>query len=100
MSLLIQSVLLDGIKTDVYIEGNEIRRIGKALPVDRADKVINGRRKALIPGSYPCCDDAFSGLWRRHAVERMVGAENMALRSQTDCRRCVLGNQIGLLGDD
>ena len=50
MSLLIQSVLLDGIKTDVYIEGNEIRRIGKALPVDRADKVINGRRKALIPG--------------------------------------------------
>ena len=33
MSLLIQSVLLDGIKTDVYIEGNEIRRIGKALPV-------------------------------------------------------------------
>lgn len=47
MSLLIQSVLLDGIKTDVYIEGNEIRRIGKALPVDRADKVINGRRKAL-----------------------------------------------------
>ena len=50
MSLLIQSALLDGIETDVYIEGNEIRRIGKALPVDRADKVINGRRKALIPG--------------------------------------------------
>lgn len=49
MSLLIKSVLLDGSVKDVYIEGNRVRRIGTDLPM-KADRTIDGRRKALIPG--------------------------------------------------
>lgn len=49
MSLLIKDALLDGAVTDVYIEENKIRQIGPGLQV-QADQVIDGRRKALIPG--------------------------------------------------
>lgn len=50
MSLLIQNVLLDGTVTDIYIDENEIRRIGKSLSTEWVDKIIDGRRKAVIPG--------------------------------------------------
>lgn len=49
MSILIKGALLDGAVTDVYIEKKEIRQIGADLQV-QADQVIDGRRKALIPG--------------------------------------------------
>ena len=49
MSLLIKGALLDGAVTDVYIEKNKIRQIGPGLQV-QADQVIDGSRKALIPG--------------------------------------------------
>lgn len=49
MSLLIKDALLDGAVTDVYIEENKIRQIGSGLQV-QADQVIDGNRKALIPG--------------------------------------------------
>ena len=49
MSLLIKGVLLDDAVRDVYIEGNKIRQIGTDLQV-QADQVIDGKRKALIPG--------------------------------------------------
>lgn len=49
MSLLIKGALLDGAVTDVYIEENKIRQIGPSLQV-QADQVIDGSRKALIPG--------------------------------------------------
>ena len=56
MSLLIKGALLDGAVTDVYIVKKEIRQIGADLQV-QADRVIDGRRKALI-------HDAFPWLWR------------------------------------
>ena len=49
MSILIKGALLDGAVTDVYIEKKEIRQVGTDLQV-QADQVIDGRRKALIPG--------------------------------------------------
>lgn len=49
MSLLIKGVLLDDAVRDVYIEGNKIRQIGTDLQA-QADQVIDGKRKALIPG--------------------------------------------------
>jgi 5-methylthioadenosine/S-adenosylhomocysteine deaminase len=57
MSILIKSVELNGQQTDIYIERNRIRRIvnisgeaaDEALRAS-ADTVIDGHRKAVIPG--------------------------------------------------
>ena len=49
MSILIKGVLLNDAVTDVYIEEREIKQIGTDLQV-QADQVIDGKRKALIPG--------------------------------------------------
>lgn len=49
MSILIKEVELNGVATDIYIENKYIKQIGPALSVT-ADTVINGRRKAVIPG--------------------------------------------------
>ena len=68
MNILIQSVDLNGLSTDIFIEGNKIRRIFPANSADQSiyqtqkdnadgqietlpvDTVIDGRRKAIIPG--------------------------------------------------
>jgi len=47
MSLLIKNVLLDGKETSIHVEGNRITGIGVR---EKADKVIDGRGKAAIPG--------------------------------------------------
>lgn len=49
MSLLIQGVELNGAATDIFIENKYIKQIGVNLPAT-ADIVIDGRRKAIIPG--------------------------------------------------
>ncbi len=49
MSILIKEVLLNNETTDIYIDGNQIKTIGKNLAV-AADKVISGKNKAAIPG--------------------------------------------------
>ena len=49
MSILIKEVELNGVATDIYIENKYIKQIGTNLPVT-ADTVIDGRRKAVIPG--------------------------------------------------
>lgn len=49
MSLLIKGICLNDAIKDVYIEGNRICRIGTGLQV-KADRIIDGTRKALIPG--------------------------------------------------
>lgn len=104
MSLLIQSALLDGIETDVYIEGNEIRRIGKALPVDRADKVINGRRKALIPGFVNAHTHAAMTLFRGFGddmpLKEWLEQKIWPYEAKLTAEDVYWGNQIGLLGDD
>lgn len=49
MSILIKQVLLDRQIQDIYIEGNQIKTIAKQLNI-KADKVIDGTRKAAVPG--------------------------------------------------
>lgn len=49
MSILIKSVEWNDHSTDIFIEGNKIKRISPALDMT-ADTVIDGRRKAVIPG--------------------------------------------------
>lgn len=49
MSILIKGVQLNGTTTDVFIEGKYIQRIGPNLAVE-ADEVIDGHKKAIIPG--------------------------------------------------
>ena len=48
-TILIQQVLLNGKRCDVWIEGNKIGKIADSI-TDHADKTINGAHKALIPG--------------------------------------------------
>jgi 5-methylthioadenosine/S-adenosylhomocysteine deaminase len=49
MSILIKSVELDGLITDIFIEGNRIKTIGQSLDV-KADTILSGQKKAVIPG--------------------------------------------------
>lgn len=49
MSILIKDAELNGVVTDLYIEGKYIEQIGQGLSVT-ADTVIDGSRKAIIPG--------------------------------------------------
>jgi 5-methylthioadenosine/S-adenosylhomocysteine deaminase len=48
-SILIKNVWLDCDTVDIFIEGNTIRNIGKNLDVN-AQQIIDGARKAVIPG--------------------------------------------------
>lgn len=47
MSILIKDVLLNGKKTNVFVEGNRIEEIGAKR---EAERVIDGRNKAAFPG--------------------------------------------------
>ncbi|MBU2462399.1 amidohydrolase [bacterium] len=48
MSILIENVWLEGKECDLYIEKNLISKIGQGLGLP-ADKIIDGRNKAVIP---------------------------------------------------
>ena len=49
MSILIKNVLFNDRTIDIYIEGKEIKQIGEGLSFP-ADKILDGSRKAVIPG--------------------------------------------------
>ncbi len=49
MSILIMNVLFNDRTIDIYIEGKEIKQIGAGLSFP-ADKILDGSRKAVIPG--------------------------------------------------
>jgi 5-methylthioadenosine/S-adenosylhomocysteine deaminase len=49
MSILIKNVLLGREITDIFIDGNTIRQIGCGLSMP-AEKIIDGSKKAIIPG--------------------------------------------------
>jgi len=49
MSILIRNVQLNEKPTDIFIEGNLIRQIGQGLQVN-ANEVIDGTKKAILPG--------------------------------------------------
>lgn len=62
-SLLIKSVEWNKKPTDIYIEGNRIVKIGEELN-NTADKIIDGKRKAVIPGMVNCHTHAAMTLFR------------------------------------
>ena len=51
MSILIKSIKIPNCQdeTDIFVEGNRIKTIGQSLDV-KADKIISGRKKVVIPG--------------------------------------------------
>lgn len=49
MSILIKNILLNQTRQDIFIEGNIITKIGPNLTV-LADKIIDGTKKAAVPG--------------------------------------------------
>ena len=69
MSLLIKNVLLDGKETDDYVENNLIKEIGKKL---EADKVIDGKHKAIIPSFVNGHTHSAMTLLRGYADDMML----------------------------
>ncbi|MBW3000082.1 amidohydrolase [Candidatus Woesearchaeota archaeon] len=69
MSLMIKNVLLDGKQTDVYVEGNLIKEIGKKL---EADKTIDGKHKAIIPSFVNGHTHSAMTLLRGYADDMML----------------------------
>jgi 5-methylthioadenosine/S-adenosylhomocysteine deaminase len=49
-TIIIKDVELNGELTDILIEGNIIKRIAGNLPPEEAGVIINGYKKAVIPG--------------------------------------------------
>ena len=64
MSILIKDALLDGKVESVYVEGDRIREIGGKV---EADTVIDGKRKALLPGLVNAHTHAAMTLFRSYA---------------------------------
>lgn len=63
MSLLIKSVELNQKPVDIYVEGNRIKKIDKNLDI-QTDYVIDGDKKAVIPGLVNCHTHAAMTLFR------------------------------------
>jgi Cytosine deaminase and related metal-dependent hydrolases len=63
MSILVKEVEFEGKATDIYIEGNIIKKIGSGLSFD-AGKIIDGKRKAAIPGFVNCHTHSAMTLFR------------------------------------
>jgi 5-methylthioadenosine/S-adenosylhomocysteine deaminase len=67
-TILIKSVELNGKPVDILIEGNIIKRIARYLP-DETNIVLNGRKKAVIPGLVNMHTHAAMTLFRGYADE-------------------------------
>jgi 5-methylthioadenosine/S-adenosylhomocysteine deaminase len=67
MSILIKNVELNNQITDIYIEGNIILKIGLSLNF-KADKILNGKNKAVIPGLLNGHGHAAMSLMRGYAT--------------------------------
>lgn len=63
MSLLIKSAEWNKKAVDIFIEGNRISKIGEGLNI-HADRVIDGKKKAVIPGLVNCHTHAAMTLFR------------------------------------
>ena len=66
MSVLIKDVLLEGVVTSIYIEGNRIAAIGDKARVE-ADTTIDGRSRAAVPGFVNTHTHAAMTLLRSYA---------------------------------
>lgn len=64
MSILIKNVILDRKEKDIFIEGNEIKKIGENLDL-KADEKIDGKgEKAVLPGFINCHTHSAMALFR------------------------------------
>lgn len=71
MDLLIRNVQLHGSVTDVLIKGNRIETIGSGL-ADRADRIINGEGKAILPSFINMHTHASMTLMRSYADDMIL----------------------------
>ena len=65
MNILIRDVLLQGKKTDIYVEGNRIKSIGKTT--EKAEYIIEGTGKAALPGFINTHTHSAMTLFRSYA---------------------------------
>jgi 5-methylthioadenosine/S-adenosylhomocysteine deaminase len=69
MSILIENVLHDGDRTNIYVEGNKISDIG---PKAEADQTIDGSNHAVLPGLINTHTHAAMTLFRGYADDMLL----------------------------
>ena len=69
MSILIENVLHDGDRTNIYVEGNRITSIG---PKVEADQTIDGSNHAVLPGLVNTHTHAAMTLFRGYADDMLL----------------------------
>jgi 5-methylthioadenosine/S-adenosylhomocysteine deaminase len=67
MNLLIKNVILDGKKSDVFVEGNRIKKIGRNLNLKAKEMIDSKGEKAILPGLINCHAHAAMVLFRAYA---------------------------------
>ncbi len=69
MSILIENVLHDGDRTNIYVEGNRITSVG---PRVEADQTIDGSNHAVLPGLVNTHTHAAMTLFRGYADDMLL----------------------------
>ncbi len=72
MSLLIKNVILDGKKTDIYVERNRIKKIGMGLDLKADEKIDAMGEKAVLPGFVNCHTHAAMSLLRGYGDDLVL----------------------------
>ncbi len=67
MSLLLKNIILNGKKTDIFVERNKIKKIGSNLNLKATDKIDGKSEKAVLPGLINCHTHAAMVLFRGFA---------------------------------
>ncbi|RJS77725.1 amidohydrolase, partial [Methanophagales archaeon] len=67
MTILIKNVQLEGKERNIYIEGNKIEAISEPGRAEEAEFVIDGKKKAAIPGLFNAHTHAAMTLLRGYA---------------------------------
>jgi len=86
MTIRIKDILLDNKKTDIFIEGNRIAKVGDCGGM-RAEFEIDGTKKAAIPGLFNCHTHAAMTLFRGFA-------DDMALQDWLEKKIWPLENKL------
>ena len=69
MSILIKNVLLNKQRQDVYIQGNRFAEIGENI-TKPADTIIDGSKKAILPGFYNTHTHAAMSILRGYSDDK------------------------------
>ena len=103
MSILIKNVLFNDKTIDIYIEGKEIKQIGAGLSFP-ADKILDGSRKAVIPGFVNAHTHAAMTLFRGFGDDMplMPWLEQKDLPNEAKMTRedVYWGSEISVFGND